>query len=387
MNRILFGAIGRIALAMLVLIPVRAHSESSTTATGTSRDLNPAISVNMLLLYRSGLTGGDHHEPEGESHSHGIAGDGFSIQETEVQFSASVDPYSRADLVFAMHGTGEVELEEGFVEATGLPRGFGFRAGKFYIDFGRHNTLHTHEFPFVDRPVAWEELLGEHGLNGVAAEFAWLTPLPWFAEIGATAFPLTETIYGDHEVPENKWGGAGKLRQLWDSSDQSTVELGLSYAGGELYVDDGHRHLIGADAGWKWSGRGAQPRKAELMAEWIRRIDDTGTENHEQDGISIHAMGRISRRVSFGARFDLFKPEGSGSVEDQHHDTAKWTDDDEDEHDRDDVATTTLSLAFVPSEFQSLRFDYLHRSEGDESDHGIRTQLNFTIGSHPAHRY
>lgn len=370
------------ASAGMALAPIQALC-GNRSSTGSVRDLNPAISVNALLLYASGWTGehDDHESAEEEAHvhSHAPSEDGFAVQETEIQLSASVDPYTRADMVFAMHGTEGFELEEGYVEATGLPRGFGLRLGKFYIDYGIHNTLHTHQYPFVERPVAWGELLGGEGLIGNAVELAWLTPLPWYAEVTTTAFPLTDVIYGDNHIPENKWGGAGRLRQLWDSSGQSTLQLGISYAGGELAVDEGRRHLIGADAAWKWSGRGANPRKAEIQTEWFRQLDDRPGGDVEQDGFYVHALGRVSRRISAGVRYDRFSPDASHDQEEENLHAEDLS--------AHDVSTVALSIAFIPSEFQLWRVEYLYRDDEQEADHAVRAQMNFTIGSHPAHSY
>ncbi len=340
---------------------------------GTSRDMNPAISVNTILLYSSGLSEEHQHEEDGETgHTHGATGDGFAIQESELQLTSSVDAYARADIILAMHGTEGIELEEGILETTFLPRGFGLRAGKFYVDFGKHNALHTHQFPFVEKPVAWAELFGGEGLNGAAIEGSWLTPLPWYAEVTGTAFPLIDVIYGGTEIPENKWGGGGRLRQLWEPSLRSTFDLGISYAGGEHETEDGHRHLIGLDGTWKWTGPGANPMYFEFQGEWVRRVDDRSAGTIEEDGFFVHGLTRLSRRFRAGARFDLYSP-----TENEHDvsDTAE------------NVSTTTLSLAFVPSEFQAWRVEYLFRDDGHQSDHGVRAQANFTMGSHPAHRY
>lgn len=365
-----FGAI--LACGLWIASVSTPLASGGATATGVSRDFNPGISVNALLLYRSGpsesMTEHDHEVEE--SHDHGSGGDGFDIQEAELQITSIIDPYAKSNLVFAMHGASGFELEEGFVRFLSLPRGLGLRAGKFYFDFGKHNAYHTHQFPFVEKPYAWETVLAGHGLNGAVIEASWLTPLPWYTDLIAYGFPLIETVYGDHEIPQNKWGGGAKLRQLWDVSDQATFDLGLSWAAGELdgagehheeEWDDAMRHFFGVDLTWKWIGTGQYPKSFEVQSEWLRRLDDGNEKSAETDGFYIHALTRLSRRIHLGARFDLYSP--------------------------DDVLTTTASFAFVPSEFQAVRLDLVHRDFGEDDDQAIRLQYNFTIGSHPAHRY
>lgn len=378
-----------LALAAAVLITALALSPtagaSSVTATGISRDFNPAISVNALLLYRSGPRGGgtEAGEGEGEEHEHrGAGGDGFSVQETELQLTSIIDPYAKADLVFAMHGTDGFELEEGFVRLLSLPRGLGFRAGKQYFEFGKHNVYHTHQYPFVERPYAWDALLGEHGLNGAAVELSWLTPLPWYGEVIAYGFPSIESVYGDHEIPENEWGGGARLRQVWEAGDRSTVDLGISCAAGDA-VRSGKRFFGGADLTYKWTGTGKIPRTLEIRTEWVRRKEELESWETDQDGFYAHLLGRITRRIVAGGRFDLLRAERpvAHTTGDVFSQTST---------DLEDVSTWTASFAFVPSEFQAIRADYLYRHRGGdfgEGEHGVRLQYNFTIGSHPAHRY
>ena len=44
-------------------------------------------------------------------------------------------------------------------------------------------------------------------------------------------------------------------------------------------------------------------------------------------------------------------------------------------------------VAFVPSEFSALRLQYSQLDEDGDIVHQLLLQLNFTVGSHPAHRY
>jgi hypothetical protein len=272
-----------------------------------------------------------------------------------------------------MHGTDGFEMEEGYAQATCLPKGLGLRAGKFYFEFGKHNALHAHQYPFVERPRAWDTLLGEHGLNGTAVEASWLAPLPFYAEILATAFPLTETIYGTHELPRDTWGHAARIRTFFESSAHTTLDIGLSYAGGRSSGDD-ERTFVGADLAWKWIGTGAYPREVEIQGEWLRWTDEDGV--IDLDGAYAQLLARVTRRWHLGARWDGFMVGDIKTTEVFSHTSAG-----------PDIHTYTASLAFVPSEFQAIRVEALQREAAGETDQGIRVQYNVTIGSHPAHRY
>ena len=87
----------------------------SATATGITRDANPAISANALFtgLYAANAEEEDRDEHE---HSHGPgSATGLRVQEVEVQLTSFVDPLWKADLILALPGGDGVELEEGFV--------------------------------------------------------------------------------------------------------------------------------------------------------------------------------------------------------------------------------------------------------------------------------
>ena len=289
----------RTLTALTCLLLSAAFAQASSTSSGVSRDFNPAISVNGLILYASGLVEATEHDhdalrQDGHEHAHGAA-EGLQIQETELQLTASIDPYARANVVFAMHGTSGVDLEEGYLQVLTVPRGLGLRAGTFLWEFGKHNSLHTHQYPFVEKPVAWTGLLGTHGLAGTAVELSWLSPLPWYAELLATTFPLTETVHGDHEIPPNSWGQALRLRQFWDLGERATLGAGLSWLRGDMVhahnveqrqeAEEGTRYFFGADLTWKWTGTGANPRQLELQGEWLRRRDVLPDDSAEYDGV------------------------------------------------------------------------------------------------------
>lgn len=146
---------------------------------GLTRDYNPAIGANLLLgaeyLSRDASGLGWPHAVE-----HGAGETGILFQEAEVGLAAAVDPYFRGDVIIALHrheGEFHVEVEEGYVTTLFLPR-VTLRGGKFYLQFGRHNVLHTHAFPFVDAPLTHTTFFGHEGLNEAAVEAAVLLPCP-----------------------------------------------------------------------------------------------------------------------------------------------------------------------------------------------------------------
>ena len=80
-----------LACAVGLLAVPAAGQTASSTASGVSRALNPAISVNALFL---GQVARDRDE---------AAYNGVDLQESEVRFTAIVDPFWKANLTLAVH--------------------------------------------------------------------------------------------------------------------------------------------------------------------------------------------------------------------------------------------------------------------------------------------
>jgi hypothetical protein len=352
-------------------MPASAQSGGSTTATGTSRAFNPAISVNGLFLgMLTSREAGEHdHEAEAEDehdHAHGGPEEGLQVQEVEVQLTSFVDPYLKADIVLAMHGTEGIELEEGFVTTLGLPAGLTLKAGKFYADFGKHGPLHTHQFPFVDAPLAVAHLLGPHPLNEVGIGLSYLLPTSWYGEISA------QVLNGDNPVFDAEDGRdlayLGHLKNFWDLGESTTLELGGSYAWGKNHFDELSR-LAGADLTIKWRPtRQAIYRSLTWQTEYLYAAQDHGADIDKVGGIYTTVQYQFARRWWAQGRYDLL-----GLPRE------------EEEEERD--SRVSALLAFVPSEFSSLRLQYSYVDEEGEDGNELFLQFNFTIGSHPAHRY
>src|SRR5205807_10463047 len=101
------------------------------------------------------------------------------MHESEIGLQAIVDPYARADF-FISFGEEGVNLEEGFLTFTALPKGFVAKGGKMRAAFGKVNTLHNHVLPWVDRPLVTRNLVGgEDGIDDAGFSVARLITNPW----------------------------------------------------------------------------------------------------------------------------------------------------------------------------------------------------------------
>ena len=363
-----------VTLVVLVSSPTLAQdSGGSATATGISRDFNPAISLNALFL-ASDFQGVDVHAGA-VSEEEGLE-PGVALQEIELQFSSAIDAYGKADLIFTFED-GAIGLEEAYATTNVLPGGFGLRAGQVFVPLGHENTLHAHQLPFVERSLFAKSVFGE-ALAEFGAELDYVAPLDFYLRVQGGVFNGdNEALFASHE----DWDLAylGGIDALWDVSENGALSLGTDYVAGPNSSSSAASteltQLFAAVARYKWrSANAAHPRALEVMGEFLfaerSAVDSTqAIEPAELPERFVHrgAYGlvqyRFQRRWWLQGRYDWYDPEAEESTR------------------------ASAMLAFVPTEFSVLRFEAGVVDLADNSYSEFRLQYNFTIGSHPAHRY
>ncbi|HET9234492.1 MAG TPA: hypothetical protein VFP10_10155 [Candidatus Eisenbacteria bacterium] len=348
--------IGALFVVSLLAPAAEAQGQSGTTASGVSNALNPAISVNGLFL-------GQWSDPDQTE-------DGFTVQEVELAMTSVVDPYFKANVFVAFEPEpsepgAEVVIEEAYATTTFLPAGWGLTVGRFLIPLGRHNQLHAHAFPFVDPPHAWREILGPESQSDVGVELSYAPLVPWYMNLRAYGGDGSAEDVFDGESRD--LAGGGRLENLWDLSEATTLEAGASYLNGPA-PEDGRRQLWGADLRLK----SRDPRQAQGHA-WegvVELVNDAPEFAPDQTGVYALVRMRVARRFWLGAGYDwLSTVSDSTGVRGSEHEVKG-------------------QLAFIPSEFSAVRVDAGWRDRLDmDRELFARAQLNITIGSHPAHAY
>ena len=274
---------------------------------------NPAIS---LIL--SGLYGRSSRDPA----DYAIAGfalppaaaigpgtRGFSLAESELALSASIDPWLRGAAHFSLHADNSFSVEEAFVQTTALGGGFAVKAGRFYSGVGYLNPRHAHTWDFVDNPLAYQAMLGtQYGDDGV--QLTWLAPTEQYVEFGAElgrgrGFPGSDASRN----------GAG-MRALFahaggDIGDSHSWRAGLSVLDARadeqtlLAVDTAGRTVANAFTGssrvwiadgvWKWAPNGNATRTSfKLQGEYLRSTR-SGSLVYDLGGVD--GAGSLARRA------------------------------------------------------------------------------------------
>lgn len=350
---------------------------------------SPNVSANALILYRNS----NFHHEDASPATPDAERNGLGLQEAEIAYYADVDPYTRLNMTLALHPEVKqddpaaptaleeewvLEPEELYAESLGLPATT-LRLGKFKAALGKHNQLHSHAFPFVDAPLANTALLGDEGLNDVGISAAVLLPTAWFSE-ATFQFMRGEGENEEFNSPATGDGvGVARWKNLFDLSDESTLELGLSGAGGGNSLR-GTTALQGADLTFKWRpSEGGRDRSALVSLEYLNRRRDQpgGAEAEQGTGLAFLAQVQLAERWSAAYRNESLKIENSLDPATLVNDT---------------ISKNTLALNFSPSEFSSYRLEYAKTHgppnvDGDTDENRVAFQANFTIGAHPAHSY
>ncbi|MET0050450.1 MAG: hypothetical protein ABW095_05140 [Candidatus Thiodiazotropha sp.] len=321
---------------------------------------------------------------------------GFSLGESELSLSANIDPDWYGLLTLALTGEGSAEVENAFVQTTGLGNDLTLRAGRFFSGIGYLNEQHAHAWDFVDAPLVYRAMLGNQlGDDGV--QVRWLAPTNLFLEFGAEwlrgeAFPAGG---GDNEG-RGSWSAFFHLGD--DLNESHSWRAGLSYLsaksaeretasefGEDLFSGDSD--LIIADFVWKWAPEGnGYERNFKLQAEYIQRQDegeftpaeaDTLPLDITSDGWYVQAIYQFIHGWRVGLRHSRLKADEPGAayagtvLDTQGH----------------DPSVNTLMVDYSNSEYSRLRLQFNRDESTAESDNQWLLQYQMSLGAHGAHSY
>ncbi|MCC6598310.1 MAG: hypothetical protein IT559_05940, partial [Alphaproteobacteria bacterium] len=255
---------------------------------------NPEIGVILRGKYQS------FSENEGEFAGFAVGEEaergteGLGIDETELNFSASVDDKFRGSATVALHehgGETEVEIEEAYVETTSLPYGLQAKAGRFFSELGYLNAHHSHADDFADRPLPNRAFLdSNYGDDGV--QISAVLPTDLYSEIGGGVYRGNDFPGGGADGGDiGSWTAYGRVGG--DVGDNTSWRLGLSTlqtegaersANEDMVVFDGDSGLYIADARMVYAPTGNNAeQEIILQSEYFVR-DEDGTYDDQDAG-------------------------------------------------------------------------------------------------------
>ena len=376
---------------------------------GGANAFNPALALILSGLYthtsqdpaHDAITG--FQLPVGTQAGAGTRG--FNLAESELDLTASIDPWLRGAANISLHSDDSIAVEEAYIQTTSLGNGFALKAGRFFSGIGYLNPQHAHTWDFVDNPLAYQALLGtQYGDDGV--QLTWLAPIAQYLELGAElgrgrAFPGSDTgrngagmgalaahTGGDIGASHNWRAGLSVLNAK--ANDQG---LAAFNAAGDAVTNvfSGSTRVWVADAIWKWAPNGNATRTSfKLQGEVLRSTrsgslvqdldgaESTGAYRAVQSGWYLQGVYQFLPRWRAGLRTERLDP----GTADYGLNAAAFT------------ATgyrprkNTLMFDFNASEFSRVRLQFAgDRSREGLVDRQLFLQYLMSLGAHGAHSY
>jgi hypothetical protein len=349
---------------------------------------NPGIGAILEGRYAS-VDGGWQQipgfQPGGET---GTGDSGFELGEAELNLQSSVDTKFYGNLTVALSGDG-AEIEEAWMQTTGLPGGVTVKGGRFFSNAGYLNSVHAHADDFVDRPLPYQAFLGgQYAEDGVQAR--WVAPtallvelgaeLDWGADFPATAngdpSPGSYTLYakvGGDVGADNAWqAGIGRISM--DAVDRvSQDETGSGFTG--------NSDLTILDFVWKWApGGNTTVRNFKVQGEYIRRSEDGSYDGipykGDQSGWYLQGAWQFRPLWRVGLRYDTADPDSgpllAGTlIEDPGRSASR----------------ISAMIDYSPSEFSRLRLQYTNDRVTTETENQWYLQYIMSMGAHGAHQF
>ncbi len=367
---------------------------------------NPAIALILSASYASlsqpgpyridgFLTGGEV----------GAATQGFSLGESELSISGSVDPWFYGSMSLALTADNEAVVEEAYVQTTALRAGLTLRAGRFLSSIGYHNDKHAHTWDFVDAPLVYQAFL-DGALHQDGLQLRVLLPTPQFIEIGseigaAGPFPSggeprrkpgTATLFAHTggDIGDSQSWRAG-LSMLWaDAQDRASDGID-NFGNSVTNVFSGTSRLGIVDAVWKWAPNGnAQRTSLTLQGEYARRFESgslvydsanaalADSYRSTQSGWYAQAVYKFMPAWRVGLRYDRLD---IGNVDAASNTANLFL------PERSPTRTAAM-FDWSPTEFSRVRLQFAQdKARYGLTDNQILIQYQMSLGSHGAHSY
>ena len=376
---------------------------------GGANSFNPSMSLILSGIYtRTRMDPANYTISGFQLPANAEAGPGtrgLSLSESELGFSASIDPWLRGAANISLHGDNSVSVEEAFIQTTSLGNGLSLKAGRFFSGVGYLNPQHAHTWDFADNPLAYQALLGtQYGDDGV--QLSWLAPTDQYIELGAElgrgrSFPGNDnsrngagmTAFsahtgGDIGISHNWRAGLSVLNAKATGQSLAALDTSGSMVGNAF---SGRTRVWIADAIWKWAPNGNATRtNFKLQGEYLRStrtgtlVYDTANTNSAdayravQSGWYVQAVYQFMPGWRVGLRteqLDPGKPDygiNSASLAGDGYRPRK----------------NTLMLDYNPSEFSRVRLQLAQdRSREGRADNQLFLQYQMSLGAHGAHSY
>jgi len=377
-------------------------NNTNTTRNIYGNKFNPSISVILNGKYSAFSKKTSNIAGFGIGHEGERGKEGFSIGESEINFSSNIDDKFFGSLTAAIvneDGSDKIELEEAFIRTSpefGLPTGLEIKAGRSFWNIGYLNANHAHTDDFADRPLPYRAFLN-NSFNDDGAQISYILPTDLYVEIGGGLFR------GD-DFPLGGGDGNGSYSAYatmgGDIGHNQSWRFGLSTLSGEAkagrsanednvtFIGDSDLYI--ADLKYIFTPTGnSKNQQLTLQGEYFYRNESgtyedaifaTGEINFNDDssGWYLQTVYKFKPQWRVGLRYSKLltadTPVGlaGSSLDSNNHDPKSYT----------------SMIDWTNSEFSRIRLQYNHEElSKNNHDNQIMLQYVMSFGAHSAHKY
>jgi hypothetical protein len=301
----------------------------------------------------------------------------LGLREAELGVFAPADYLFDAVAILAAHDEGGAlwaEIHEVYIGSSKLIPHSRIRAGYYFLNFGRLNSFHRHDWPFISAPPTHARFFAQEAVTDGGFEYSWLVPFaPFYLDI--TAGVASGYTFGHaHRRGPTPIVPTHYVRALHYTpvGETSGMQWGLNYIGRKTDAE-GQMTLVGLD--WVAKFREFSQLRWFFQTEaWYRNQNAT----QELGGYFYSQYGIPDTRLELGVRLDAYSQLNLKNAAGQSLGNLEFG--------------WVPQIAFKPSEFTQFRASYstlynLRGSSIQTQEHLLELQTLFILGAHPAHEF
>lgn len=333
----------------------------------------------------------DNNKPQTTSNS-------LDVRELELGFFGAIDQWGRGTVLAAAHnenGRYFFEIHEANIIFPFISRYINLKLGRMFLDWGRLNRIHRHDWPFTTPPIVHMKIIDKEGVSDTGGEISLLNPLfDRFAQ--ELVIGITNGRYWGHthSAGQNKNNPMVyvHLKNFYYLGNNWGTQFGGTAIRFEPDPDSkAERRQYGLDAVVRWNQ--GNLRSFMVMSElWYRENRFEETVNPDtflidkppmdtQWGYYIFMEWQFHQLWLLGYRYDFFNVP---NLRDSRGNFA-----------RNAVEANTFQITLKPSEFSFIRAsverrytaDFSKRQGSEFVDYRYYIQVVYILGAHPAHQY
>ena len=334
----------------------------------------------------------------GEANEEDSYNQGLGIREFELAMHTQVDQdwATTMSFVYAQDPNSQTEvteLHEVFIQSSTVFSGHRLKLGQFFLNTGKMNKTHRHEWNMTSAPLFFYKYFGEEGVLDKGIEYthfigadANLTLVLGLTKGNQFAHLHVEDEHEHEEEGEEKQNAMEPTRyiRLGSFIEHTTTigtEIGLNYIG-RRDAEKTAWHYAGIDITHKQ--REAKTLSFLFQAEaWSRTYKYEGFEEYSDSGYYVYLEKGINQHHSLGLGVNAFFAEKD--LDESLHEHSGRT-----VHDKYD--SYFVNYTYANSEFLRYRFTVekeagLEVDEEEVNNMRYTLQMVFNIGKHPIHMF